>query len=231
VSKEKRFTLLCAEDDQLSREMIVEYLEESFKEIYEASDGKEALALYEEKRPDVIISDINMPQIDGLTLIRTIRKRDKTTPIILLTAYTNTEYLIEAVELNLIKYLVKPLDDQKLDEALQSCFKLLNTTPKETVALTPHHTYDYRNNRLLHNHQEIKLTLSQQKFLTLLIENKSHIVSYDQIANHVWENRVMTDSALRSLIHNLRKLIHPAIIENISKQGYRIRLHEPKPHH
>ena len=220
------YTLLCAEDNTLSRNMICEYLEDDFKEIYEASDGEEALKVYEEKKPSIIISDLNMPKMNGLQLIKKIRQTDKETPIIMLTAYTDTEYLLEAIELNLIKYLVKPLNEEKLDEALEICMLSLENKSGTVVPLTKEHAYDFGNSTLVHNDIIVPLPNALHKFLTLLIKNKNRAVSYQEIETSVWEDKVMTDSALRSLIHNIRKKIHPDIIKNISKQGYKIKLYE-----
>jgi len=220
------YTLLCVEDSPLSRHMIVEYLEDDFFEIYEASDGEEALKIYEEKKPSIIISDLNMPKINGLQLIKKIRQTDKETPVIMLTAYTDTEYLLEAIELNLVKYLTKPLDEEKLDEALEICALSLENKTKTVVQLTKEHAYDFANATLVFNGVIVSLPHALHKFLTLLIQNKHRAVSYQEIEERIWGDKLMTDSALRSLTHNIRKKIHPKIIENISKQGYRIKLYE-----
>ena len=223
---ENRCTLLCAEDSLMARKMIVEYLEDDFFEIYEASNGEEALKIYKERKPSIIISDLNMPKMNGLQLIKEIRKVDKETPIIMLTAYTDLEYLLEAIELNLIKYLIKPLDEEKLDEALEVCKNSLKNKTTTVVKLTKKYLYDFCNSALIFNDNIIPLPHAIHKFLTLLIENRHRTVSYQEIENRIWGDKVMTDSALRSLIHNIRKKISPDIIENISKQGYKIKLYE-----
>lgn len=221
-----KYTLLCVEDSLVSRKMIIEYLEDDFFEIYEASDGEEALKVYEEKKPSIIISDLNMPRMNGLQLIKKIRQTDKETPVIMLTAYTDTEYLLEAIELNLVKYLIKPLNEENLDEALEICMLSLENKSKTVVQLTKEHFYDFCNSTLVCNGIIIAIPHALHKFLTLLIQNKHRAVSYQEIERSVWKNKVMTDSALRSLIHNIRKKVHPNIIENISKQGYKIKLYE-----
>lgn len=217
-------SLLCAEDNTLSRQMICEYFEDDFEHIYEAKDGKEALALYYEKKPSIIISDIEMPELDGLSLVREIRKKDKETPIIMLTAYSDTEYLLDAVELNLVKYLLKPLDDVKLDLAMKECLQIVNVS--DDIPLSSEHSYNITTSTLTHKNVAVPLAHSVDKFLRLLIKNRHQTVPYEQIASEVWGDKIMTDSALRSLIHNLRKSIHPKIISNVSKKGYSINLYE-----
>ena len=99
-------TLLYVEDDEIIRQNAVEYLCDFFQKVYQAKDGLDALMVYQERKPDIIITDIKMPRLDGLAMAKRIRKKDKSTPIIITTAFTDTQYLMQAVELQLIKYIV-----------------------------------------------------------------------------------------------------------------------------
>jgi len=224
--EQPKYSLLYVEDEVSVREMAVEYLELFFVDIYTASNGEEALEIYNDKKPDVIISDIEMPKMNGLQLASLIRKKDLTTPIIITTAYTSVEYLLEATELNLIKYLVKPIKEEKLEEALKICFERLASSSPSVVALTDKYLYDTFNCTLQYEGKIVELTTSQIKLLNLLIKNKNRAVSYVEIENHIWYDRVMSKMALRSLIYDIRRLISKEIIENISKTGYKIKLYE-----
>ena len=224
--EQPKYSLLYVEDEVSVREMAVEYLELFFVDIYTASNGEEALEIYKDKKPDVIISDIEMPKMNGLQLASLIRKKDLTTPIIITTAYTSVEYLLEATELNLIKYLVKPIKEEKLEEALKICFERLASSSPSVVALTDKYLYDTFNCTLQYEGKIVELTTSQIKLLNLLIKNKNRAVSYVEIENHIWYDRVMSKMALRSLIYDIRRLISKEIIENISKTGYKIKLYE-----
>jgi len=224
--EQPKYSLLYIEDEVSVREMAVEYLELFFVDIYTASNGEEALEIYNDKKPDVIISDIEMPKMNGLQLASLIRKKDLTTPIIMTTAYTSVEYLLEATELNLIKYLVKPIKEEKLEEALKICFERLESSSPSIVALTDKYLYDTFNCTLQYEGKIVELTTSQIKLLNLLIKNRKRAVSYVEIENHIWYDRVMSKMALRSLIYDIRRLISKEIIENISKTGYKIKLYE-----
>ena len=223
--KKSKYSLLYVEDEAFIRRIAISYLRPYFSEIYEASDGKEAFHLYQEKKPDMIITDIEMPNMDGLTLCKTIREEDKKTPIIITTAYTNTEYLLEAVSLQLIKYLVKPMEEEPLFEAINLCFKQIESQNPAVVNITKAYKYDIFNHTLIHNDTIVKLTESQHKLLSILIQNNGRIVSYSEIENYVWYDKVMSSDALRSLMRDVRKLIGKEHIENISKCGYRIHLY------
>ena len=223
--KKTNYNLLYVEDESFIRRIAISYLRPYFTEIYEASDGVEAFDVYKDKKPDIIITDIEMPNMNGLTLCKKIRDEDKKTPIIITTAYTSTEYLLEAVSLNLIKYLVKPMDEDALFDALNSCFEQIKTQNPTIINITDEYKYDMFNHTLLQHDKIVTLTDSQHKLLTILIKNHGRIVSYEEIENFVWYDKFMSSNALRSLMRDVRKLVGKDKIENISKCGYRIHLH------
>jgi DNA-binding response OmpR family regulator len=223
--KKSKYTLLYVEDEAFIRRIAISYLKPYFVEIYEAEDGEEALQIYREKKPDMIMTDIEMPNMDGLTLCKEIRKEDKKTPIIITTAYTSTEYLLEAVTLNLVKYLVKPMEEEPLFEAIRLCFEQIETQNPNIIYLTKDLRFDIFNHTLIRGDEVIPLTESQYKLLDILIKNRGRIVSYEEIENFVWQNKVMSSNALRSLMRDVRKLVGKDRIENISKYGYRIHLY------
>ena len=220
-----KYTLLYIEDDAPIRLVTSMFLNNYFKEIIQASDGLEALELYKHKKPDVIITDIEMPKMSGLEFCREIRKEDKTTPIIITTAHTSIEYLLEAVSLNLIKYLGKPLKEEEFMEALTNCFEQLESQNPSVIQLTKELYYDTFNHALSSNKKLIHLSPSESMLLHILIQNKQRIVSYIEIENYIWSDKYMTIDSLRSLVKKTRTLVGKEVIENVSKTGYRIRVY------
>ena len=223
---QSKYSLLYVEDESATREMVVEYLSDYFQDIYEASNGVEALKVYDKKKPDIIISDIEMPKMNGLELASLIRKKDRRTPIIITTAYTSVEYLLKATELNLIKYLVKPIKEEKLEEALRNCFESIELYAPSVVHLTNQYSYDTFNQILTYDDNLIALTSTQIQLLDLLIKHKNRAVTYVEIENHIWYDKPMSDASLRSLVYDIRKLIGKDVIKNVSKMGYKIGLDE-----
>ncbi len=223
--KKSKYTLLFVEDESMIRRIAISLLRPYFIEIYEASDGVEALEIYNEKRPDLIITDIEMPNMDGLTLCKRIRKEDRSTPILITTAYTSTEYLLEAISLNLVRYLVKPMQEEELFESLSVCFEQIETNKPTIINLTKEYKYDTFNHTLIYKDEIVTITNSQHKLISILITNHGRIVSYKEIEHYVWYDKAMSSDALRSLIRDVRKLIGKESIENISKCGYRIHLY------
>lgn len=112
-------TILFIEDEIEARKNYSSYLQRYFKTVYEASDGEEALLVYKEKRPDLLIIDINIPKINGLDLLEIIRQEDEKTKALILTAYSSSEYLTKALEFANTKYLVKPVSREDLEQTLK----------------------------------------------------------------------------------------------------------------
>jgi len=220
-----KYSLLYVEDEALVRRIAISYLKDYFIQVYEASDGKEALEVYYDKKPDIIITDIQMPNLNGLEFCTQIRKNDDKTPIIISTAYTTTEYLLEAVSLNLVKYLVKPIKEKSLLEALELCFEKIVSQNPSIIQLNEKHQYDAFKHTLIYSNKIIKLTTSQARLLDILIKNKDRIVSYIEIENYIWYEKAMSNDALRCLVRDVRKIINKDTIENISKFGYKIHLY------
>jgi len=106
----KDFTLLFVEDDQEILEWMQIILENNFKEYYQASNGKEGLELYKKHRPDIVITDISMPLLGGLEMSKEIKKIDKNKPIIIMSAFDNKEYLLEAINTGIDYFISKPIN-------------------------------------------------------------------------------------------------------------------------
>ncbi len=213
-------TLLYVEDDEIIRQNAVEYLCDSFKEVYQAKDGVDALEVYRAKKPDIIITDIKMPRLNGLGMAKKIRREDKQTPIVITTAFTDTEYLMEAVELQLIKYIVKPITSKKLTEALSLISEHLHID--SILSIDREKQYDSLNKSLVINKELITLTHKELQLFDLLAKNHHRVVNYEEIENGVWYDDYMSKDALRALIRTLRKKLQGDYIENVSGFGYRL---------
>ncbi|WP_277641204.1 hybrid sensor histidine kinase/response regulator [Wolinella succinogenes] len=115
----KRLRILYVEDDALIREATLPVLERFALEVFSAQNGEEALKLFREKRPNIIITDIRMPVMDGLAMARLIKAESPYVPIIFVSAHNDTDQLMEAIDLGADAFLVKPFSLQKLREILR----------------------------------------------------------------------------------------------------------------
>ena len=123
----KNFTLLYVEDDLETKEGMFILLKKYLKEIYCASDGEEGLSLYKDKMPDIVLSDIAMPKMNGLELSEKIKEINPNQNIILLTAFNETNFLKQAINIGIDKYIVKPVKREYLFNTLESIAKLLQS--------------------------------------------------------------------------------------------------------
>lgn len=218
----KNIKILVVEDDEIALENEIEYLQEYFQNIYEAKDAIEALKIYEQIQPSIIITDIKMPKLNGLEFVQRIREKNDEVQIIILTAFYDKTYLLKAIELKLVKYLIKPINERDLNNALKICVNNLKNKKSNIINLANNLVFDMYNLSLVHNNELVKLRTKEIDFLYLLIKNKNRYVTYIEIENFVWENDVMSKDALKSLVKNLKKKLPNGLIMNLTGTGYRI---------
>ena len=224
MEKFKNYTILYVEDDEGVRTINSRFLNRMFKKLYEAKDGEEGLAFYKKYHPDIILTDIRMPKMDGITLSKNIRKTDKDTKIIISTAFSDKDYLLEAIELRLEKYIIKPLTSRNLIPALLKAVEDLEKNKDEKVVLTKGFYYSNTTSLFYKDEKVLELNKKELLFLKLLVLNKDKVVSYQEIEQYVWEDEYMSLNSLRTTIGFLRKKIPFNCIKNISNMGYKLKL-------
>ena len=220
----QNFTLLYVEDEDSVRKSAVEYLSRITAKVIEAKNGKEAIALWKKYKPDIIITDINMPRLNGLDMASYIRSHDKDVQIIVATAHSDTEYLLQAVELQLVKYIIKPITKEKLINALEMSIKLISDKSKFNLKLSKTSSYNAYEKVIINNNKEIKLTKNELLFLDLLAHHYTRVVTYEEIEDAIWAYEGMSQDAIRSLVRGIRKKVPEETIENVSGIGYRLHI-------
>ena len=218
----KTITLLYVEDEKQIREKIADTLKYYVKNVIQAENGEDGYQKYIEHKPDVILSDILMPGIDGLKMVEMIRRDDIKTPIVMITAHTQKDYLLNAVKLHLENYLVKPVALHDILDALTLCIEKINTTQALMCKLPEGYSYDMDHKTLSFKNENIKLGKKEIAFLELLMRNIHRVVTYTELQDEIWGDNVMTDNAIRSLVNALRKKLPKEIISNLSGIGYKL---------
>lgn len=229
MSKLEKFrssNVLFVDDDDMVRYSIDFTLKNIFNKTFIAPNGRIALELCRTKQIDLIITDIEMPDVDGIEFIKQIREIDLFLPIVILSAHTNIEYLFSCVNLNIQAYIVKPITSTKLRDTLHQVSNYLQEKIVTTeLELANKIRYDKASSTLIDPKGErMGLKKKEKLLLDLLLKNKNSIVSYETIEEAVWNDywEVMTSYALRTVVKNLRKKVGKEMIENISGQGYRL---------
>ena len=220
----KKYTILYIEDDEGVRTVNSRFLYRMFNELYEAKDGEEGYSLYKKYHPDIILTDIKMPKLDGISLAKKIREKDKTTKIIISTAFSEKNYLLDAIELNLEKYIIKPLTSRNLMPALTKAVEGLEKQKDFKIFLSEDFYFDNNTSLFYYQEKVIDFTKKELQFLKLLTLNKDRVVSYEEIEQTIWEEEYMSLNSLRTSIGFIRKKIPFNCIKNISNMGYKLNL-------
>ena len=218
----KEKTLLIVEDDESTLNSLHKVLSLYFKEVHSASNTYDALFLFNKYENDIVLSDIQVPGIDGLSFIEKIKRIKKDTYCIVMTAFNNEVYLDRAVEVGISLYLKKPID---MDEILVSVASFcLKEKEKDTaIVLGQSYSYDLVKNIILKDNKSINLTKKELLVMALLLKNKDSYVSFEVFEQVVWQDDTSYD-AIRMVILGLRKKIFSSLIENRKGLGYKINL-------
>lgn len=221
----KNLTVLYVEDDNEVRENIATSLAYFVKSVDSASNGDEAYEIYKKVSPDIIITDIDMPGMNGLELAARVRESDSFIPIVVTTAYTTEEFLLDAVSLHLERYLVKPVTLAKLKESLESCYEKLQEVNRITIKFSTGYTYNITSHIMEDENGEFVTLQNKEKLLLeLLIKNVERVTYYSEMEDEVWEGEELNRGSLKALILKLRKKLGKDSIVNESELGYRLHI-------
>ena len=215
-------SILIAEDEKQLLNSMVEYLELFFEKVYTAEDGLTAYEIYKKQKPDIIIADIHMPRLDGLSMIEKIRKKDLQTKIIITTAHSEKDKLMQAIELHLVKYLIKPVQSDKLKEILLTLVDELRQK-RDRIYLKESFYWDKTKKRLFHDEDEIALKPKEQKVLELLCSRTNQSISAIDIYNYLYEDqpeRDFSSDAITSLMKRIRQKLPRETIKSSYGVGY-----------
>ncbi|AXX93480.1 transcriptional regulator [Malaciobacter molluscorum LMG 25693] len=223
----KNMTILYIEDEKSIRENLTKMLTLLFKKCLSFENGKDAINYFENNKVDILLTDINLVDINGIDIIKKIRQTNEDIPIILLTAYLETDYLLDAIKYEVTEYLNKPINFELLLKSFEKAAKKIVSKGNYFFTLNNNLEYRFLNKELFdkENNKSISLTSNELKFFELLIKNSNRVVTYDEIKNEVWSNSLeVTDSAFKNLLTKLRQKIGKDIILNISKVGYKLNI-------
>jgi DNA-binding response OmpR family regulator len=211
--------ILLLEDDLLFGETLVDFLELESFDVEWIRDGYECENVCYENRFDLLILDINVPNIDGISILVGIRKKRDRTPVMFLTSYRDKSTMIRGFETGCDDFLKKPVD---LDELLVRINALLKRTLLESSTyMLGDVIYDFSNKRL----NSCQLSIKQYKLLELLIRNRNKITTKQMIYDELWSwDQTPSDGSLRVYINELKKLLGRDSIKNCKALGYRLEI-------
>jgi len=136
LSAYKELTILIVEDDKEAREALVSMVQLDFKHVYEAENGCEGLSLFQKFKPDIILTDIQMPCMNGLEMIKEIREGSNDILAIFISAYSDVETMLQAIDLKIDAYIVKPFLYKDILKKIDSNLSLISKEGKLHMTLS-----------------------------------------------------------------------------------------------
>ncbi len=211
------------EDDTILNDTITEYLEDNGYEVVSVYDGFEAQEKLYESKYDLLLLDINVPNINGLELLRECRAEGVVAPAIYITSMDSVDDLQKGFESGCDDYIRKPFELKELLIRIDTLLKRsFYHEASNYIDIDKHIKYDITKENLIIDSKSVLLGNKESKLLKLFLKNSQEVLSHARIYKHLWDyDEEPSDSALRTYIKNLRKIIGKDKIVSIKKQGYK----------
>jgi len=211
--------ILLLEDDIALANILVDFLEDNY-EVRHTYSMKQALALSENEKFDLYIFDINVPDGNGISLLKELRSFNDETPTIFITAFQDTKYLKAAFESGANDFIKKPFDLEELTQRVDNIKKHFGLDT--LIAIASNITFDTKTHTLMKENTRITLTQRESESLHYMYKNRHRVISSDEFLQNFWEyDEMPSDDAIRTIIKNLRKYIGKEHIINVRGEGYK----------
>ncbi len=230
----KELSIMIAEDYQPFRDDLRDILEMYFKEVHCMSDGKEALSFYrkylkQNGRPlDLVISDIEMPYLNGINLVKEIRSITPDQEIVIISAYSHSEYLIEFINIGITQYILKPFRSEQLFDTLHlvcnNLDKKQNSMPdSHLVQLDTVRVWDRERRILMDGDKVVPLSRHCTVLLDILMQNPNRVCTLETIIGSFLDNGIDLESKnIRHHVLKLRRHVPNNAIDSVYSEGYKL---------
>lgn len=217
----ENLTILIVEDENETRKLMQDVMQGEFAKIVSAQNGDEGLKKFKKYNPDIVVTDIAMPISDGLDMAMQIKEISKDTPVVVLSAHSEKEKLLKAIDVGIDKYVIKPID---MDEFLMTLEIVAKSKIETTNIIEIANGYSFNKIKrvLIRDGVEIALTKKELAFISLLIKRLGTLVLHDEIKNVVWVGENVTEAAIRTFVKRVRDKVGSDFIKNIPGLGYKI---------
>lgn len=211
--------ILLLEDDTVLADILLDFLREKYKVTHTYS-VKDALHLSEENSYDLYIFDINVPDGDGISLLRELRDFHDETPAIFITAFHDTKHLKDAFESGANDFIKKPFDLEELTQRIENIKRHFGID--SVLHLSKDIEFDTNSHMLKKGDTSHRLSSKESACLHYLYKNRHRVVSSDEMLQNLWKYDEMPSyDAIRTLIKELRRYVGKEHIQNIRGEGYR----------
>ena len=228
-SQTKDLSVLLVEDYEPLRDDMAEMLDDLFKTVTVTSDGSEALNVYQndDKSFDLVITDIQMPVMNGVELSEAIRDINAEQQIVVLSAHTDSDYLLKLINLGIAQFLTKPIEHEELMDTLFHVSKKINHTEVEPqniqmIDLGESYIWDKEKMLLKQDDNIVDLTRHELLLIQLLVKKSEQVCTNDTIMQNFYNNGIdISENSIRNLVFKLRKKLPASAIRSIYGMGYK----------
>lgn len=203
------FRILVVDDDPGIRSSIASHLRDAGYLVVTAEHGRIALDVFEQERPDLVLTDLAMPEVDGFEVVSTIRRRSAT-PIIVLSVRGSEEDRVRALDIGADDFVPKPFSVPELLARVRAQLRRAEMRPSNESLRFPGLEIDVERHRVVQNEREVRLTPTEFALLELFASNAGKPVNLDQIVSKIWKGAPGTSAdTVRVHVASLRKKIEP----------------------
>ena len=217
--------ILLLEDDVILNEIIEEFLLSLNYEVITAFDGNIAEELIYEKSFDLLLFDVNIPNITGFELLKNIRQNNINIPIIFITSRHTADDVKIGFNSGCDDYIKKPFELSELQLRIENIKRLRQIDNHGQIKIDNDTFYNYEKKVIIRNNEEFNLSKIESKILEYFLKNKNKTISIDEISVNNWVYDEMPESTtIRTYIKNLRKKLNDETITTLKGIGYRFNI-------
>ncbi|TLP39244.1 response regulator transcription factor [Arcobacter arenosus] len=213
--------ILLLEDDLILNEIVEEFLIDLGYDVTVAYDGMQASEIIYDEQFDLLILDVNVPNMTGFEFLKSLRENNITTPAIFTTSLDSVDDVEEGFNSGADDYLKKPFELKELELRINNIKRLLHMEDDELV-IGENLKFNTKLNFIDNDSIKTKLPLKEAQILKYLLNNTNRCVSQDELSSNIWSYEDSpTSSTIRTYIKNIRKIVGDEYIETIKGVGYR----------
>lgn len=213
--------ILLLEDEVMLNESICEYLESDGHNTHSFFDGLKAYEAMENNSYDLLILDINVPGMDGLTFLESMHKLKIHVPTIYISALVDIEDISRAYDLGCYDYLKKPFHLKELALRIDRV-KISNEVPRVHLRISKNYSYNQEHSTLLFNGEVQTLSKKQSQIIDILARNRGRVVDFEMFRIYVWDEKIIDNATIRTELNRLKKILKEDILINVRGMGYMI---------
>ena len=214
-------TVLIVENENDGKKIVQEVMRDKFEKVITAQNGDEGLKKFKKYNPNMVITDVSMPIMNGLDMAKYIKEISKDTPIIVFSTNSEKETLLKAIDVGVDKYVLRPIDLDDFLVILENVAKNKIETAN-IIQVASGYSFNKIKRVLIRDGVEISLTKKELAFISLLIKRLGTLVLHDEIKSVVWVGESVTEAAIRTFVKRVRDKVGSSFIKNVPGLGYKI---------